>query len=149
MDTAISTTPTRANTMKILFVILLLASSIASADFRTVNAQIFPGTTTGIVTPNTPAIGDNSTNAATTAFLTYGSQVAGVAPTIPASTIGYAIPVASTLYIGGGTITAITITRATVAWNVGMLSGVFPVSQGDIVTMTYTVAPTTFFYLPR
>jgi hypothetical protein len=47
-----------------------------------------------------------------------------------------------TVSISGGTVSSITLGRARVTGvNVGFTSGLVPVSQGDTVTVTYSVAP--------
>lgn len=67
------------------------------------------------------------------------------------STVG-ASPAAITAFttgmfaVSGGTVTAITLTRGTsAAINLGSLGGVYSVCQGDILTVTYTAAPTVTF----
>ena len=92
-----------------------------------------------------PAIGDNSSLFPTTNFLTYGSQAAGSVLTAPASGVAYICPQKGLVAISIGTVTAITITRATVVYATGVLAGVFHCSQNDGITVTYTVAPTEVF----
>ena len=78
-----------------------------------------------------------------------GALSAGVTITVPATGVGYTAPVKSTIWSVVGTVTAITITRGTATpWTTGVLAGPIPVSAGDVVTWTYTVAPTAF-YLPN
>ena len=77
-----------------------------------------------------------------------GSVAAGATITVPATGVGYTAPVKSTIWSVVGTVTAITITRGGVVWTTGVLAGPIPVSAGDVVTWTYTVAPTAF-YLPN
>jgi lysophospholipase L1-like esterase len=46
------------------------------------------------------------------------------------------------VYVAGGTVFAITLSRAGAALTIGATSGTFQLAQGDSVTITYTVAPT-------
>jgi len=69
---------------------------------------------------------------------------------IPASAVAYTNTTGApgTLYIGGGTITAITIARQGTQFATGQTAGAFRLAQNDSVTMTYAVAPTTFTFVP-
>lgn len=73
----------------------------------------------------------------------------GAAPletiTVGASPFSYTAPQAGTVVVAGGTVSALTITRGT-AVSLGVVSGAVPVRQGDIVTVTYTGAPTMTFF---
>jgi hypothetical protein len=56
----------------------------------------------------------------------------------------YTAPSKGFLVINGGTVTAVQFTRS-VTTLTGQTSGIFPVSQGDVLTITYTVLPTLVF----
>lgn len=49
------------------------------------------------------------------------------------------------LSISGGSVTSIVLTRARVSATLGMTSGTVTLSQGDVVTIKYTSAPTLHF----
>lgn len=65
-------------------------------------------------------------------------------PTIGASPATYSNTTGAPvmLYVAGGTVSAITLARQGAALTTGATSGAFQLSQGDSVTITYTVAPT-------
>jgi hypothetical protein len=46
------------------------------------------------------------------------------------------------VYIAGGTVSAITISRQGSSLTTGFISGAFRISQGDSITVTYSVIPT-------
>jgi hypothetical protein len=77
---------------------------------------------------------------------TTGSPVRAV--TVGASPFAWVADRAGTLAVSGGTVTAITLTRAGTTAALGILAGAIPVSTGDTVTTTYAVAPTISF-IPR
>lgn len=58
--------------------------------------------------------------------------------TLPASTVATNIPRDSTLYVSGGTVTAVTIDGTAT----GLTSGAFTVRSGHTFAVTYSVAPT-------
>lgn len=79
----------------------------------------------------------------------WGSTAAIATVTVGASPFAYAAPSAGTVLIVGGTVTAVTLKRGTAAAvSVGATAGSVPVSAGDIVTVTYSAAPTMSF-VPR
>ncbi|MGS0981013.1 hypothetical protein [Burkholderia glumae] len=79
----------------------------------------------------------------------WGSTGAIVAVTVGASPFAYTAPAAGTVLIVGGTVSAVTLKRGTAsAVSVGATAGSVPVSAGDIVTVTYSAAPTMSF-VPR
>ena len=77
---------------------------------------------------------------------TSGAPIQAVTP--GASPYTYTAPQYGTLAVSGGTVTAITLTRAGITAAIGILAGLVPVATGDKVTITYTVAPTINF-IPR
>lgn len=62
-----------------------------------------------------------------------------------ASPFSYTASMRGSLLVAGGTVSAIAITRGRDVIGTSMTSGVVPLSQGDIATITYTVAPTLTF----
>ncbi|KVD81920.1 hypothetical protein WS62_23475 [Burkholderia sp. ABCPW 14] len=79
----------------------------------------------------------------------WGAAGAIAALTVGASPFAYTAQAAGTVVISGGTVSAVTLKRGSpAAISVGETAGVVPVSAGDIVTVTYTVAPTMDF-VPR
>ncbi|TGB34395.1 hypothetical protein [Burkholderia thailandensis] len=79
----------------------------------------------------------------------WGSVGAIAAITVGASPFSYTATSAGTVVISGGTVSAVTLKRGTpAAISVGETGGVVPVSAGDIVTVTYSAAPTMDF-VPR
>jgi hypothetical protein len=78
------------------------------------------------------------------------SSTAGVgAITLGASPATFTPNQAGTAYIAGGTVTAISHNRAGVATTLGILSGSVRLRQGDSVTVTYAVVPTTAVFVPE
>lgn len=66
--------------------------------------------------------------------------------TVPASPAAFTAPTSGMYAVSGGTVSAITLTRGnSAAINLGAQAGTFSVSQGDILTVTYTAAPTVNF----
>lgn len=79
----------------------------------------------------------------------WGATGAIASITVGASPYAYTAPAAGTVVVSGGTVSAITLKRGTpAAISVGETAGVIPVSAGDIVTTTYSAAPTMSF-VPR
>lgn len=66
-------------------------------------------------------------------------------PTVTASPMAFAAPRTGHLLVVGGTVSAISLKRGRATIATGMTSGFIPVSSNDIVTVTYTVAPTLTF----
>jgi len=65
---------------------------------------------------------------------------------VGASPYAYTVSTYGNLVVNGGTVSSITITRpGGSAVNIGVVAGMFPVQAGDVVTVTYTVAPTMTF----
>lgn len=65
--------------------------------------------------------------------------------TIGASPYTYTASIIGTLFVSGGTVSDITIRRGTVTVPTGVLAGPIPLTNGDIATVTYSVAPTVNF----
>lgn len=65
-----------------------------------------------------------------------------------ASGVGYTAPLAGTLIVSGGSVTSITFKRQGTVTTLGITNGSVPVSQGDIITLIYSSAPTIYF-IPR
>lgn len=60
------------------------------------------------------------------------------------SPFAYTAPAGGFLIVTGGTVSSITFTR-TSQHNTNQTSGLFPVAQGDVVTVTYSATPTVTF----
>lgn len=73
---------------------------------------------------------------------------AGQAPssiTVTASPFAYTATYGGSVTVSAGTITSVTLTRAsTVVWSSALTADVIPVRAGDVVTVTYTAAPTMY-----
>ena len=65
--------------------------------------------------------------------------------TVGASPFAYTLPARGAVAVIGGTVTAVTLTRGGTDVNVGALSGYWSGMKGDVVTVTYTAAPTMDF----
>jgi hypothetical protein len=74
------------------------------------------------------------------AFLGAGAPIVPV--TVTASPFAYTATTAGTLCISGGTISATTLTRGSA---IPIAAGNIPVRNGDVITVTYSVAPTMNF----
>ena len=72
-----------------------------------------------------------------------GGTVAGITP--GASPYTYTASVAGTVFVSGGTVSAITFTRSSSTIPTGFLAGAIPLRAGDSVTVTYSAAPTMNF----
>lgn len=105
--------------------------------------------------PNAPSWGvpavDTATGLLTQGWFGYLAQLAGAPGPILAVTPGpnpfaFKAPSNGTLSITGGTVSSITLARARVSGvNVGFTSGSVAVAENDVVTITYSVAPTINF----
>lgn len=60
------------------------------------------------------------------------------------SPFAYTAPSAGYIIIRGGTVSAVQVTR-TVTTLTGQTAGIFPVSQGDVLTVTYSGLPAMVF----
>jgi len=71
---------------------------------------------------------------------------AQVTVSVGASPFAYTVSTYGNLVINGGTVSSVTITRpGGAAVTLGVVAGMFAVQAGDVVTITYTVAPTVTF----
>lgn len=79
-----------------------------------------------------------------------GQPNAAIAPiTRTASPFTYTAAQGGTVVIQGGTVSMVSINRDGINnFNTGQTQGLFPVSQGDSLIVTYTVGPTMTF-IPR
>lgn len=78
------------------------------------------------------------------------SSTAGVvAMGLGASPATYAPNQAGTAYIAGGTVSKIDHNRAGTTTTLGITSGGVRLRQGDSVTVTYTLIPTTAVFVPE
>ena len=74
-----------------------------------------------------------------------GAGAASSAITVGASPYAYTAALGGTVAVSAGTVSAITLTRSGLVIATGITSGLIPVRNGDIVTVTYTAAPTMVF----
>lgn len=74
-----------------------------------------------------------------------GAGLAALAITPGASPYSYTATRAGRVYVSIGTVTAIETGRNGTFINHGVVAGVFPVSAGDVLRVTYAVAPTMTF----
>jgi hypothetical protein len=65
--------------------------------------------------------------------------------TVGISPFTYLAPVAGTMLISGGTVSAIQLTRS-VTTLTGLTAGLFPLANGDQLTVTFTGLPTMTWY---
>lgn len=65
--------------------------------------------------------------------------------TLGASPYSYTAPSGGWIVVRGGTVSAIQYTRS-VTTLTGLTAGIFPVGQGDVLIITYTVLPTVTFF---
>jgi hypothetical protein len=68
--------------------------------------------------------------------------------TVGASPLSYQAKEPGTIVIVGGTITALTLTRGTVVLTLPTATRLIPVCISDILTITYSVIPTSITLLP-
>ena len=68
-----------------------------------------------------------------------------VPTTVGASPFSYTAVTNGSVVVSGGTVSSLVLQRGTVAISLGITSGIIPVTQGDIVIITYTVLPTVSF----
>lgn len=73
------------------------------------------------------------------------SQDAPAAITVSASPFSYKAPGSGVVVITGGTVSLIEYGRGAVFTTSGLTTGLVPISRGDTVRVTYTVAPTMTF----
>ena len=64
---------------------------------------------------------------------------------VTASPFSYTANEIGHLHIKGGTVSSVTLVRARVSLLTGQISGFFPMSPGDVISIVYTVAPTVSF----
>jgi hypothetical protein len=77
-------------------------------------------------------------------FVAFAGAGAAIVPvTVGASPFAYTATTGGTLAISGGTVSAVTLTRGTTTVPVSPAS--VPARNGDVVTITYTAAPTVNF----
>lgn len=61
------------------------------------------------------------------------------------SPFSYTANEGGSIFISGGNVSAVTLTRGRTTLNTGLTSGFFPIGWQDIIEITYTVAPTVYF----
>ena len=70
---------------------------------------------------------------------------AATTPTVGASPYAYTATVRGEAIISGGTVTAVTLTRGSTVITMPMTSGAYSMMAGDVLTVTYSAAPTMNF----
>lgn len=106
-------------------------------------------------TPNwsSPLV-DPSTGIVSTTWMRFFASLFGGSPAAitpadlsnAASPFSYTASAQGFLVVQGGTVSQITLTRARVAnLDMGVIAGPIPMDNGDVVTITYTVAPNVTF----
>lgn len=123
---------------------------------------------TGTPTAPTATAGTSTTQIATTAFVatsyarlaspTFTGTVTGggiitaskgggaiAAVTVTASPFAYTAATRGALFVSGGTVSSISFKRGATTIPAGIVAGVVPVTNGDVVTITYIAAPTVNF----
>lgn len=102
-----------------------------------------------MINSNTPFLNPGSNLVSQTWFKFFYGLAASPAPetviTVGASPFAYTATVKGTVFVKDGTVSTISITRNSL-YNVGIVDGPIPVSVGDVVTITYSVAPTAVFF---
>lgn len=78
-----------------------------------------------------------------TLLLAQPGPVATIALT--GSPFSFTASVKGTAFVSGGTVSLIQITRSRVTMTTGQTSGNVPLAQGDVLIVTYSVAPTIKF----
>ena len=103
----------------------------------------YDGGTGNTSLPNSVNLSVGGLDVLTHSDITTGA--AGVAITAGASPFAYTATFAGSVAISAGTVSAVTLTRAAVVvWSVTASNEIIPVRAGDVVTVTYTVAPTMY-----
>lgn len=67
------------------------------------------------------------------------------AVSVTGSPFAFTAPSKGFMIVSGGTVSAVQLTR-TVTTLTGQTSGIFPLSQGDVLTVTYSGLPTLTFF---
>ncbi len=73
------------------------------------------------------------------------AAAASAVSSITPSPFSFTANTSGNLLVVGGTVSAITLQRAQTILPTGLTSGFIPMANGDIVTITYSVAPTLNF----
>ena len=66
--------------------------------------------------------------------------------TVGASPYTYTVPFTGSVLVKGGTVSVVSLIRQGVTTITGLVSGFVPVSRSDQVQITYTAAPTAFYF---
>ncbi len=77
-----------------------------------------------------------------------GATAPVVAITIGASPFSYAAPSRGAVNVVGGTVSSIALSRNKVSTTLNGVAGVYPVSGGDSLVVTYSVVPTAMQFIP-
>jgi hypothetical protein len=68
--------------------------------------------------------------------------------TVGASPWQYTAPARGALALAGGTVSIIAVNRGAFSMNTGVTSGMVQVSAGDLVIVSYSVVPSSVYFLP-
>ncbi len=113
----------------------LVTPVLGAASATTLASTAATGTAPFTVSSSTPVSGLGTT------LITSAGQPC-VAITVGASPFAYTATNGGDVTVGGGVVTAMTKTRATVVvWNTTLANDDIPVRAGDIITVTYTTVP--------
>jgi hypothetical protein len=69
--------------------------------------------------------------------------------TIGSSPFTFQAPSRGFVIVQGGTVSTVQFNRSGQNWTYGMTAGPFPVSQSDLLTVTYTVIPSNMVFVPQ
>jgi hypothetical protein len=105
-----------------------LQATVAAATYAPLVSPTFTGTVTGggIITASAG-----------------GGAIAAV--TVTASPFAYTATTRGALFVSGGIVSDVSFKRGGTTIPAGIAAGVIPVTNGDVVTITYTAAPTVNF----
>lgn len=97
----------------------------------------------------TPVI-DPKTGQMTTPWRQFFARLTQLPPPVQLQTPGaspwdFTASVTGNLLIVGGTVSAVVLARGRDTVSTGLIAGFFPMSQQDVLTITYSVAPTAYF----
>lgn len=74
-----------------------------------------------------------------------GAQYPAATVTLTGSPHTYTLTRSGVVFVSGGTVSAIAVSRAGTSTATGLTSGAFPLVYADSIVITYTVAPTVRF----
>ena len=109
-------------------------------------ASAFTNVDNHFSTPQTIPAATTPNQAVTLGQLPVTTPAASAAVTVGASPFAYTAPSAGSVCVSGGAITSVTLARGGVTvYTSGLAADQVVVRAGDVVTVTYTTAPTMYF----